>query len=255
MSQTLALELPISKLPIAKSARIVSWRRQKFGMIGQSGIGKSEFWAQGEKSFFVECEAGLNHLEVLKLPCRSWEGFREIYRLLLEGQKSGELPYDTIVIDTIDRLIDYAHEEIVQRGRERYQKIEINTIGDIPNGAGWFWTKELISNALGKLEDLGTAVVYIGHLATKKEKISPIFEIDRRTISVGGQLGEALCAWPDHLLHVESIILGQELKRRVRTFPTQSIEAKSRGGIVPDGIQWSNNAKENYENLKKLFQE
>ena len=45
-------------LPTERSGVDKRWTSQKIGMIGQAGIGKSEFWAQGEKTLFIQTEAG-----------------------------------------------------------------------------------------------------------------------------------------------------------------------------------------------------
>ena len=77
---------------------------------------------------------------------------------------------------------------------------------------------------------------------------------DRNTISIGGQLGETLLAWPDHILHVESLVRGDKIMRTVWTKPTQSREAKSRGGVIPNGWRWEDDDAVNYKKFRGLFQ-
>ena len=223
-------------------------------MIGRSGIGKSDFLAQDDKAFFIETEAGLNFVPVMKLPARSWEDLREIYALLKAKENEKPYPYNIIVIDTIDRVVDFAEEEIITRGKEFYKNIadQINTIGDIPNGAGWAKTRELIMNFLNRLEELPCALAFIGHLQTK-EVTEGVRKYSQHTINIGGKLGLDLLAFPDHILHVEATLIGDKLQRIVYTRPTQSREAKSRGGIIEDGIKWTENSKENWEKFRAHF--
>ena len=71
---------------------------------------------------------------------------------------------------------------------------------------------------------------------------------------MGGKLGTDLLGWTDHTLHVQAVQLGDKLKRTVFTKPTQSKEAKSRGGIIPDGWQWTDSDNENYNYFRGLFE-
>jgi len=239
-------------LPTVRSEVDRRWISQKFGMIGPPGIGKSKFWSFCN-GLYIQTEAGLNHLKVMKMPCRSWEDFRQIYTLLIQAANSGKFPYDTIIIDTIDKFVDMAQQETVERGRNKFKGNEIHTVGDIPNGAGWAWSMDLVENALAKLDELPAAVVYIGHLEVKEVK-EPTRSIHKQTISIGGKMGGMLTAWPDHLLNVQGMFVGNELRRVVRTLPSQTIEAKSREGLVKDGWQWEADDEANWKKFRGLFQ-
>lgn len=239
-------------LPTEKSKINKSFKAQKFAMLGAPGIGKSQFWSQDANALFVETEMGLNALEVYKIPIRCWEDLREAYAALNESVKSGKFPYSVIVIDTIDRLIDYATEEVIGKAKDFYKKIEISTISDIPNGSGWWKLKEMVNGFLAKLELFPCAIAYIAHLDIKRIK-ETTGEYDKATISIGGSLGDDLLAWSDHTLHIESHAIGDKLQRIVWTLPTQSKEAKSRGSLIPNGVRWGENMKENYDNFRKLF--
>lgn len=221
-------------------------------MLGQSGVGKSSFWAAGDKTFFIECEAGLNFLETFKMPCRTWGDFLDIGAALHKAAQGGQFPYDTVVIDTADRWVQCATEEVINRGLAKFKAVDINSIGDIPNGAGWNWLTNLTSVYMAKLEQLPAAIVFIAHLNTKEIK-TRTQTYHRETISIGGKTGETILAWADHVLFVEAEQRGDSIKRTIRTRPAQTREGKSREGIVPDGVQWGENSKENYQQLRRLF--
>lgn len=239
-------------LPTVKTTINTDFKAQKFAMLGQAGIGKSTFFAQEENALFIETETGLNALQVYKIPIRSWNDLRESYSLLKKASDDGKFPYSLVVVDTMDRLVDYAQEEVIDKAKEFYKKIEINNIGDIPNGAGWYKMKEIVNAFLSKLELLPCAIAYVSHLSVKRIKDTNM-EYDKATISIGGQLGEDLIAWADHILNVEAHLRGDKLIRKIWTKPTQSREAKSRGGIIPDGTLWGEDMKENYNQFRKLF--
>jgi hypothetical protein len=168
------------------------------------------------------------------------------------------LTYDTIVIDTIDRWMDYAREEVIARAEKKYAKaiengLQIGSIGDIPEGNGWAWMRELVNISLGKLGELGCAINLTGHVQSK-EVDDGVKKYSRSTLNIGGQMGIALTGWSNHTLHIEGIYSGNELTRIVYTVPSQSREAKSHGALVPNGWKWAKNPKENFDKMKGLFQ-
>ena len=226
-------------------------------MIGPGGIGKSEFWAEGEKTLFLELEPRLDHLAVLKVPVRSFVEAEEAVTLLYKQAQSG-LPYDTIIVDTIDKLVERIHEDVIDWANDKYRKVlektgmSIETIGDIPEGNGWARSTTLLNFWLDKLTQLPAATVLIGHTKTVQVKEGQT-SYDKETISIGGQTGTKLLYWSDHTLHVRAKMVGDEVRRMLRTIPSQTIEAKSSGGIVPDGMVWGKSAKDNYAGFRQLF--
>ena len=239
------------ELPTKKSGVSRDWKDQKFLMIGPAGIGKSELWSHAEDVLYVEAEAGLNFIDAYKLPCRSWGDVSEIIGKL---RSTNPLPYKLVVIDTIDRIIDYANQSIIQYGQEKYPSAEIKAIGDYPGiGTGWYMREAMIKKFLKALEELPCAVAIVGHLENKKVEESGQKAYDKSTISIGGKVGGDILAWSDHTLHIKGVMLGDSLKRTVYTKPTKSREAKSRGGIVADGWIWTEDSKENFDKLREQF--
>lgn len=243
--------MPI-QLPTTKSEVDSRFSSQKIAMLGQPKIGKSEFFSAG-KVLFLQTEAGLNHLRCMKVPIQSWEVFREAVGALINAsQKKEEFPYEMVLIDTIDRLVDLGNEEVVEKQRQFFKSVEINHISDIPNGKGWSLAQQLIENALTKLEELPCAVGFIGHLDIKEVKL-PTSVVHKQTISIGGKMGGMLLAWADHILNIQATFRGTELIRTVRTIPNQAMEAGSRGMMVPDGWVWAQSAEENWKKFRGFF--
>lgn len=242
-------------LPKERSKADMRYSKVKVGIIGASGIGKSDFFAQDPRALFIEAESGLNYIECMKVPARCWNDLVEIYGTLVQlSQKDEPFPYSVIVLDTIDRVLAFAEADIIAHAKEFYKKMadDINTIGDIPNGGGWSKTNAKVMNLLNKFEELPCAIAFIGHLSLKKVE-EGTRRYDKSTISLWKGVGEDVLAWADHILHVQANMIGEELRRVVYTKPTQSKEAKSRGGIVPDGWKWEDSMKVNYDNFRKLF--
>lgn len=240
-------------LPTMKTAPTKLWRRQKFLMLGPSGIGKSEFWAQGDKTLFLEFEPRLDHLSVLKVQIRSWDDFLGSLELLYKEAQKPEFPYDTIVVDTGDKYVERCTEAVIDWGQEKYKKVQVDAIGDIPEGVGWFRTTTMAMTGFDRLTALPAAIVVICHI--KEETIKEAgSEYKKATVSLGGQMGTRLLGWSDHTLHVRARYIGDTVHRNMRTIPSQLMEAKSSGGIVPDGMVWT--AKDpagNYSKFRALF--
>ena len=222
-------------LPTKKSEIDNRWIKQKTVIIGAPGCGKSTFPSFGDKTLYLQCEAGLNHLSVLKTPVTSWSEWEATYAALCQAKVKNELPYDTIVVDTIDRFVDCSNQEAIDIGRNKYKGSEINVIADIPNGAGWGFATDLLENALCKLEKLDCHIIIIGHLDRKEIKQPNGISTHIQTISIGGKTGRAIMAWADHILNIETKMVGNSMKRVVRTVPTVSVDAKSRGNVIKDG--------------------
>ena len=241
-----------------------AWTGQKFGVLGAPGIGKSGIMARGEKTLVIQTEAGLNHIKCMKVVCRSWQDWEDIWSALIKAKQAGTLKYDTIGIDTIDNFVDYANDEAVSRGQAKYKNADINTVGDIPNGAGWSWSTDLIKNAFEKLESLGVCIYYVGHLEYKEVKQPNNVSIHKQTVSIGGKTGGFLVAWADHLLNIEAKMQGDKIIRKIRTIPTAVMDAKSKGACIPNGFELlspdsltadsiTKSDIENFQRIRSLF--
>ena len=227
---------------------------QRFGMIGPSGIGKSGFWTHEDKALFLDTEGGLNaYGGIIRWPIRDLNDMRDAYRQLVSYPKDN-FPFSVIIIDTIDRLVDYATDETLAEAREKFKRVDINTIHDVPEGGGWDRRRTKVSVILKELEKLPCAIAYIGHLENKTIRRKGETDYNKHTISIGGKIGGDLLAWTDHTMTIEAVRVGEKLVRTVFTLPTQSREAKSRGGMVPNAIRWGDNDKENYEKFRALFE-
>ena len=249
MSET----IPKMVLPTEISLPSKVWGSQRFLTISQAGVGKSTFWSNDPGAFFIDTEGNLNHLGVKKLPCRSWEDFRSIYGLLYEAAQTGKYPYTTLVIDTIDRLLSRAEEEVIIQAKDKYPKAEIYTIGDVPKGNGWAKVTTLMDTALHAMDQLPSALVLISH-PKSVQMDEPTGKYDKETICLWGQVGTKVLGFAQHTLQVQAMYAGDQLVRIVRSLPSKGLEAKSHGGIVPDRMEWkSRDLKAEFEVFRALF--
>lgn len=238
-----------------KSGVSKKWEDQKFLMIGKGGIGKSSFWQYADDVGYIETEAGLNFIDACKNPARDWSELGSIIKALGDAAKSGNFPYKTVVLDTIDRADDYAKDATLKYYQDKYPEKGIKTLGDVPGiGTAWDLRRSMTFKVLKALEKLPCAIVIIGHLETKNIEEAGQKAYDRNTLSISGKTGQDILHWSDHTLHVVGKLQGDVLKRTVYTKPTQSREAKSRGGLIKDGWVWGDNDEENFKKLRSCFE-
>ena len=240
------------ELPTKTSGIDKRFSSQTFGMLGAPGIGKSEFWAQEPDVLFLDCEGGLNFLDVKKIEIRDMEDLREAFKLLIAARDN--FPYKLVVIDTLDRIVSYMDEDILSWARGKFKDGgNIISIRDVANGGGWDMRREKMGKILGQFESLPCAVAFVSHSEGKRETDGTGKESVRKTISISGKLGTDILGWTNHVMHIQSSYMGDKVIRRIHTKPTASLEAKSRGGIIEDGMIWSGDMKDNYDKFRKLF--
>lgn len=239
-------------LPTERSGTSKKWEDQKFLLIGPAGVGKSDFFQHAKNPLYIEAEPGLNFISACKVPCRSWEDVGEIFKAFKEAQ--AKWSWDIVVVDTIDRVVDYATQAVIEMGKAKWPQKDIQSLSDWPGmGGGWASREALVKKFLSALERLPCAVALIGHLETKQIEEDGQSAYHKSTISIGGKVGGDILAWADHTLHVDARLVGDTLRRTIYTKPTKSREAKSRGGVVKDGWTWSDDSKANFDKLREQF--
>lgn len=241
------------------------WRKQSFVVIGAPKIGKSELFAVGDGSLFLDIEGGLSHLEVMKhpkdRPFIDWDELEAYIDQLVAMKQKGTFPahIDTLVWDTATRLVNLATAKTVEIFHNKLPNKSFETIEEIPLGGdkgnpGWGVRTNLVDNLLAKGKQLGVAQVIIGHLDFKPVKNDQGIDITRQTISVGGNLGRAFLNNADHVLNIIGKNEGGIITRTVRALGTATIEAGSRGLCVPDNWVMVNPTARTPEALKVAAQ-
>lgn len=251
------------------------WRNQTFCVLGAPKIGKSELFAAGDGSAFLDIEGGLSHLSVVKFPKeRPFLDYDELERTidgLVALRQSGKFPQtiDTVIVDTATRLTQLASDkalEILNRKHpnKNWETIEEVSLGGDKGSPGWQLRSNLVDALLGKLKQLDCAIVIIAHMEHKKVKNDLGIDIDKQTIDIGGQLGKAYLRYSDHILNIIGKNDGGIITRTVRALPTATVEAGSRGMCIQDNWVLENPkartkeamqeaAKANYAKLRSFF--
>lgn len=250
------------ELNFEKAGGKKAWRKQTFCVIGAPKIGKSELFAAGEGTAFLDIEGGLSHLSVVKFPKErpflDYDELESTLDNLVALKQSGKLPtnIDTFVVDTATRLTQLASEKTVEimnkkHPNKNWETIEEISLGGDKGSPGWQLRSNLVDALLGKLKQLDCAIVIIAHMEHKKVKNDMGIDIDKQTIDIGGQLGKAYLRYSDHILNIIGKNDGGIITRTVRALPTATIEAGSRGLCIPDNWVLENPKARTPEALKE----
>ena len=143
-------------LPTEASKPVTELGKQTILLYGSPKLGKSSFASKAPGSLFFECEPGLNHLEVFKVPTYSWEAFLEACKLVAKGDHN----FKTIVIDTVDNAFKMCSDYVCAKHGIEYE-------GDMGHGKGWALVKNEWHRVLTRLASLPYGLILISHAVDK----------------------------------------------------------------------------------------
>ena len=220
---------PLLTLPTAAAKPTTALSQQTILLYAPPKFGKSSFAARAPGAIFLECEPGLNHLEVFKVPTYSWEAFLEACKLIAKGEHE----FKTVVVDTIDNAFKMCSDYVCAKHGIEYE-------GDMPHGKGWTLVKNEWHRVLTRLASLPYGLILISHAMDKT--------IETRT----GEYTKTQPTLPDRARNVvlglvDIILYGDsEIKkdasgkttvdRVVRTKPHPTYEAGDRTGRLPASL-------------------
>lgn len=167
----MSIVLPTTKVaPDVKSP-------QNLIIFSKPKTGKTSLLATLDDCLILDLEGGTKYLNAMKVEAKSFEEIREIGKAIKEAGN----PYKYIAVDTItaleDMIIPYA--EILYSkspmgknwfnpggGKEKYG----NILG-MPEGAGYFWTRQAFTKVTDYIQTWAPRVIFIGHVKdTQLEK-------------------------------------------------------------------------------------
>ncbi len=229
-------------LPTEKSEKNLNLSDQIILVYGRAKIGKSTFCAQFEDAIFLATEPGLNHLEVYKNNITSWQQFLGICGELAKGDHK----FKTVVIDTIDQLIPLLMHHVEEEN-------EVDYIGDMPMGKGWFQVTQELSRTLIKLSTLPYGLILVSH-AKQEEVETKTSKFNRYTIDIGGKNQNAILNLMDMILFMDSEMRGGEEISVMRTKPSMYWQAGDKSKLLDTTIEFPPaNPEVAYEVIHKCF--
>jgi hypothetical protein len=190
-------------------------------------VHNSSFASQFPEAMFFECEPGLNHLEVFKVPTYSWEAFLEACKLIAKGDHN----FKTIVIDTVDNAFKMCSDHVCAKHGIEYE-------GDMGHGKGWALVKNEWHRVLTRLASLPYGLILISH-AVDKTIETRTGEYTKTTPSLPDRARNVVLGLVDIILYGDSITRKDPagnivVERVLRTKPHPTYEAGDRTGRLPE---------------------
>ncbi len=219
-------------LPTTKSKPTTDLAKQSILLYGVPKLGKSSFASEFPEAMFFECEPGLNHLEVFKVPTYSWEVFLEACKLIAKGDHG----FKTLVIDTIDNAFKMCSDYVCAKHGIEYE-------GDMGHGKGWALVKNEWHRVLTRLASLPYGLIMISH-AIDKTIETRTGEYTKTTPSLPDRARNVVLGLVDIILFGDSVSRKDPagnivVERLLRTKPHPTYEAGDRTGRLPDVLPLS----------------
>jgi len=201
-------------------------------LYGSPKIGKSSLASKFPGAIFLECEPGLNELEVFKIPTYSWDAFKDACKLLAEGDHE----FKTIVVDTVDNAFRYCTDAVNAQNNVQYE-------GDLAHGKGWAFVKNEWHRVLTKLASLPYGLVLISHAQDKRIE-TRTGEYIKTQPSLPDRARAVVLGLVDMILYCDTETAKGEdgslsVRRVIRTKPHPTYEAGDRTNRLPDVLPLS----------------
>lgn len=174
-------------MSILDSIQVTGALAPRITIYGSPGIGKSTLASQFPDPLFLMTEqtglVGINAIQPVN-------NFGDFWRNIKQLLKEPELPFKTIVIDSISKLDQLVIKHILDAEPVRKDGTKASTLATACGGygAGYLAASarhKALKNLLDEFQAKGVTVVYIGHLSTVKHKAPDMEDFDKYSIVMG----------------------------------------------------------------------
>ncbi len=164
---------------LTSTGMVMSLKGQKIFLYGSNDLGKTYQACHMEKPLLLMTEAGGNAVNCAKVSVTKWSVFKDIVNQLTsektdkndkDGRPEWETMqdlYSTIIIDTVDNLIEYAEKAVCQEFGVR----DLSEIEDSRKNGYSIYRKDFKSQ-IDKLCMYGYTVIFIGHEEYADKKVN-----------------------------------------------------------------------------------
>lgn len=221
----MAIELPTTKTPPSLSPL-----NSNILIYGAKGIGKTTLAADfaPDHTLLIATEPGFKHLEARVQEVGSWKEFREVCQLIAQGENDIEC----VAIDTIDELHRMCSDEVCKG-----LGIKHPSQGEF--GLGWSAVRDEFALRIGKLCNLGRAIIFVSHEKPQEIK-TKVGTRDRFGPSLSNAPAQWLEGLVDYIFRAEIVEEDGVEQRILRTNPSENWSAKQRdiegGTPIPDPL-------------------
>lgn len=213
------------KLPTTKSQPVHRFEDEITLIYGAPKVGKSTFCSQFEAPLFLDSESGLRNLETYNISISCWQDAIDAYDALNEAKKKGELPFKTLIFDTINNFYLMCMEHVCKKNGIAHPS-------DLDYGKGWSMVRIPFTNLMNAYKSLGLGIVYVAHANEKNIKTRK-GEYTRYDAAIAGQAYELIVGSCDFVLYavIDSDANGE--RRLLKTKPCEFWNAGDKTGKLP----------------------
>lgn len=216
-----------SLLPTKKSSPKMDFSGSVVMIYGPPKIGKSDLASQFPTPLFLATEEGHDHLQIYKTSITSWQHYLDTIQALITYD--GQLPYRTIVVDTVDLLLDFCLTHYTQQAGVSYPS-------DEAFGKGWDSLRREWQKGVFALIKLGYTVIFLSHAKQRKVVLHGV-ERDQVGPSLGTTGRKVVIPSVDYIIALEHAPRDETKDGRKMVLQgNETIEAGDRSGAFPPEI-------------------
>ena len=213
--------------------------RASWLVFGAPKVGKTSFAAQWPECLILDLENdGTRYIEgAYVAPVQSLGELRDVMAQLAKMDSDESLPYQTIAIDTIDVVNDWAEEETCR-------ELKLKQMGEANYGLDWGQARNTTLNVIRAFAKLPVNLLVVSH-----SRWAIVNEVAvGHTIDLPGKLARFTMAEVENIIFIQS---DRDGDRSLIFRPINSIEAGSRHPVLASAGE----CEFGYDALRALFEE
>jgi hypothetical protein len=179
------MELPTSKTKatLTDPGKLIIYSKPK--------TGKTSLLAELENNLIIDLENGTQYYDALKVSINSVQELMDLIKAIIAAGR----PYKYITLDTLTKLEDLAlpYALTLYKQTPMGKGFVGNNVLDLPNGAGYKYLRDAMTNLLNAIYKCADRVILLGHLKTTNiEKNGK--EVSARELDLTGKIKSMVSA-------------------------------------------------------------
>lgn len=179
------MELPTSKIKatLTDPGKLIIYSKPK--------TGKTSLLAELDNNLIIDLENGTQYYDALKVSINSVQELMDLIKAIIAAGK----PYKYITLDTLTKLEDLAlpYALTLYKQTPMGKSFTGANVLDLPNGAGYKYLRDAMTNLLNAIYKCADRVILLGHLKTTNiEKNGK--EVSARELDLTGKIKSMVSA-------------------------------------------------------------
>jgi hypothetical protein len=179
------MELPTSKVKatLTDPGKLIIYSKPK--------TGKTSLLAELDNNLIIDLENGTQYYDALKVSINSVQELMDLIKAIIAAGK----PYKYITLDTLTKLEDLAlpYALTLYKQTPMGKSFTGANVLDLPNGAGYKYLRDAMTNLLNAIYKCADRVILLGHLKTTNiEKNGK--EVSARELDLTGKIKSMVSA-------------------------------------------------------------